>query len=229
MPMEGKELLRMVPLFSDLNEEELGLLAQASSSAHFCKDQVILMEEEEGSTLFVIERGKVKVSVQDRQGREFVLAVLGQGDFFGEMSLLDGKPRSATVVALEDTTALTLRRGDFLSLIHRNPWVAVRLLEEMAWRIRVADSKMKSLALLDVTGRIVYSLLQMAEDGVRTPDGVLLPSRVTRQLLADMSGTSRETVSRTLGRLRDEGYICISGRRIVILKEKQLWEDFLLF
>jgi len=225
--MEGKELLRMVPLFSDLKDEELELLAQVSYPAHFCKGQVILMEEEEGNTLFVIERGRVKVSVQGRDGREFVLAVLGEGDFFGEMALLDGKPRSATVVALEDTTALTLRRGDFLAIIHRNPWVAVRLLEEMARRIRVADNKMKSLALLDVTGRIVYSLLQMAEDGVRTSEGVLLPSRVTRQLLADMSGTSRETVSRTLGRLRDEGYIRINGRRIVILKEKQLWNDFL--
>jgi len=225
--MKIKELLRIVPLFSDLEDEELELLAQASYPAHFYKGQVILMEEEEGNTLFVIERGKVKVSVQDKEGRELVLAVLGEGDFFGEMAILDGKPRSASVVALEDTLALTLRRGDFLNIIHRNPWVAVRLLEEMAKRIRKADVKMKSLALLDVTGRIVYSLLQMAEDGVRVPEGVLLPSRVTRQLIADMSGTSRETVSRTLGRLRDDGYIRISGRRIILLREEELWEHFI--
>jgi CRP/FNR family transcriptional regulator/CRP/FNR family cyclic AMP-dependent transcriptional regulator len=195
----------------------------------FPADNLIILAEDAGDSLFIIFRGQVKVSIINEDGREVILAMLGPGDFFGEMSLLDGKPRSANVIATEETELLTLFRSDFLHLVERLPEVAVKVIAALTARLRKADRKIESLALMDVSGRVATVLLQIAEEsGTVTPRGVAIRSRPTQQELANMAGTSRETVSRVLKRLEEQGYIATQGREIVILREADLQTDYTL-
>ncbi len=217
--------LRQVALFAGLQDDQLRALAKVTVTRAFSKESFIILADEEGDALFLIAKGQVKVSLVSEDGREVILSLLGPGAVFGELSLLDGKPRSANVVATEDTELMMLRRSDFLQLLHRVPQIAISLLAELAARLRKTDRKIEGLALLDVTSRISETLLQLAsEQGSDTPQGVILRSRPTHQQLANMSGTTRETVSRVLKRLEIQGYISCKGRTITILREEH-WKD----
>ncbi len=223
-----KQLLRRVSLFSGLKEDELDALAEVTARKTFQKHSVILLAEEEGNSLFIIQKGRVKVSILSEDGREIVLTLLGDGEFFGEMSLLDGLPRSATVIALEDTEALMLRREDLLRLIERTPQIAIKLMAELTIRLRKTDQKIESLALLDVAGRIASAVLQLASDeGEETPEGLVIYNHPTQQLLANMTGSTRETVSRVLKRFRKEGYMASKGRNWIIFREEDMRREFL--
>jgi len=219
-------LLRKVPLFEGLKDEDLEAIAKVTITRSYSKDQVIILAEEEGDSLFIIETGQVKVCIVSEDGREVILSMLGEGAVFGELSLLDGKPRSANVIATHDTDLYTVRRSDFLQLIYKMPQIAVGMLAELAVRLRKTDRKIEGLALLDVTSRISETLLQLAtEQGSETEDGILLEDRPTHQQLANMSGTTRETVSRVLKRLESQGYIITKGRSITILREDKWGKD----
>ena len=219
-------LLRQVPLFEGLDDEQLDAIALVTITRRFDKHQVIILAEEEGDALFIISSGQVKVSIVSEDGREVILSLLGTGSVFGELSLLDGKPRSANVVATENTDLYMLRRSDFLQLVYKVPQIAVGLLAELAARLRKTDRKIGGLALLDVTSRISETLLQLADEhGTETDDGVLLKSRPTHQQIANMSGTTRETVSRVLKRLEKQGYISTEGRTITIVHEEDHKSD----
>ena len=212
------ELLKRVSLFEGLNDEELSTLSQVALPRLFPKDRVVIMAEDEGDTLFVISTGQVKVSIVSEDGREVILSMLGKGNFFGEMSLLDGHPRSANVTTMQETELLMVRRADFLRLIQNKPQIAVKLLAVLASRLRKTDRKIKGLALSDVTGRITQTLLQLAEEqGATTPEGILIHNRPRHQDLANMSGTTRETVSRVLKRLESQGYIVHKGKDLLIV------------
>ena len=219
-------LLRTVPLFEGLDDDDLEAIARVTIKRSIHKDQVIILAEEEGDTLFIIIKGQVKVSILSEDGREVILSLLGEGAVFGELSLLDGKPRSANVVATQDAEIYTLRRPDFLQLMSRVPQIAISLLAELATRLRRTDRKIEGLALLDVTGRISETLLQLATDhGNESEEGIVLESRPTHQQLANMSGTTRETVSRVLKRLENQGYLKCRGRTITIFREGHLRAD----
>lgn len=214
-------LLRRVPLFEVLKDDDLEAIARVTITRGYDKDQVIILAEEEGDALFIIASGQVKVSIVSEDGREVILSLLGEGAVFGELSLLDGKPRSANVVATADTQLYMVRRPDFLQLIYKVPQIAIGLLAELAARLRKTDRKIEGLALLDVTSRISETLLQLAEEqGSPSEGGITLISRPTHQQLANMSGTTRETVSRVLKRLEGQGYISTEGRSITILRDE---------
>jgi CRP/FNR family transcriptional regulator/CRP/FNR family cyclic AMP-dependent transcriptional regulator len=214
------KFLRNVSLFESLNDDELQALSELAFTRSFGKDGIIILAEEEGDTLFIIKKGQVKVSIVSEEGREVILSLLGTGTVFGELSLLDGKPRSANVTAIEETDLIMLRRADFVQLIYKMPQIAPALLAELATRLRRTDRQVEGLALLDVTSRISQTLLQLAADqGVETANGVIIENRPTHQELANMSGTTRETVSRVLKRLENQGYVECSGRKITILRE----------
>ena len=218
--MNHMDFLRNVSLFESLDQQELEALSDLTFTRSFGKDGVIILAEEEGDTLFILKKGQVKVSIVSEEGREVILSLLGPGSGFGELSLLDSKPRSANVVATEDTDLLMLRRSDFIQLIYKTPQIATALLAELATRLRKTDRQIEGLALLDVTSRISETLLQLAtEQGTETADGGVIESRPTHQELANMSGTTRETGSRVIKRLEGQGYINCSGRRITILRE----------
>jgi len=223
-----KALLREVPLFSDLSEEEMRSISEITVTRKYPKNAVILMADEEGDTMFVISRGRVKVSLLGEDGSEVILSLLGIGQFFGEMSLLDGKPRSATVTAIEDSEVILLRRPDFLRSLERIPRIAVKLLSFLTGRLRKADQQIENLALRNVSGRVAATLIQLAEEqGTETDEGIVITDRPTHQDLGNMAGTTRETVSRVLKRFEREGYIASRGRDLIILGERDLRQDFL--
>ena len=216
-------LLRNVPLFSSLSDAQLEKLASLATTKVYPKETVIFFEQDEGDTLFVINRGRVKVAKISDEGKEIILAILGANEFFGDMSLLDGEPRSATVIALEETEVSTIRRNAFTMLVKENPQIAVDLLGILSQRIRDANRKIGNLALLDVYGRLARMLLDFANaEGRDVGDGRIAFRRPTHQAIANMIGTSRETVTRTLGDLHRRGYIELSGKEIII---KNLHEE----
>lgn len=212
--------LRKVPLFNCLGEPEFEKLAQLTVDQTYPKGSMIILAEDVGDTLFIIRKGQIKISVFHADGREVIFSLLGPGKVFGELALLDGKPRSANAMALKDSELLTIRRSDFLQLIYENPQVATSLLAELASRLRRTDEKIEGLALLDVTSRISQTILQLAEDqGIESAEGVLIKNRPTHQQLANMSGTTRETVSRVISRLEAQGYLTCQGRQILVLRD----------
>ena len=224
--MSHVSFLRQVGLFESLDDAEIDALSELTFTRTFTKDTVIILAEEEGDTLFIIKNGQVKVSIVSEEGREVILSLLGGGAVFGELSLLDGKPRSANVVATEDTELLMLRRTDFVQLIYKTPQIATALLAELASRLRKTDRQIEGLALLDVTSRISETLLELAsEQGNESEEGVTIRNRPTHQELANMSGTTRETVSRVLKRLESQGYIISKGRQLIILREESWAKD----
>jgi CRP-like cAMP-binding protein len=156
--------------------------------------------------------GQVKVVLIGEDGREVILSVLAQGDFFGEMSLIDDEPRSAHVIAMEDAQLLVLRREDFQRALEEYPRIALGLLRALSRRLRRADDKIGALVLLDVLGRVARVLLELADES----GGDLITKRVTHHTLAQMIGSSRETVSRTIRELADRGLIEVSRKGIRI-------------
>ncbi len=219
--------LRNVSIFEELPERDLEKIANLGTRKIFSKGSVILMEDEVGSALFIIINGKVKVSRLDETGREVILSILGPGEVFGEMSLLDGLKRSATVSAIADTEVLIIYRDDFLNLLNKHPQIAISLLRELALRLRKADMQIKSLSLKDAKGRIGCVLIMLADDlGKMYKGQVIVESIPTQQDLANMAGTSRETVSRVLTRFQKEGLIKIEGRTLIILEYEKMKQMF---
>ncbi len=227
--------LRKVGIFSGLDDSDLQAIAEIVIPRHYTKGQLIVLAEEEGSSFFIIGRGEVKVSVMSEDGREVILSILREGEFFGEMAVLNGKPRSATVTATEDSDILLIRRPDFLRLLQEIPQISIKFLQELAGRLRKADRMIESLALMDVPVRIMRTLLQLADEiGIDTEVGIVIRNRPTHQQLSEMAGTTRETVSRVLKKLERLGYIR-SGRNItgsnmkeiVILKPDEMREMIL--
>lgn len=211
--------LRRVPLFEALGTEELRWLAEAARLRRFPKNCMVILADDRGDAFFIIESGRAKVSVTAPDGREVILSVLNPGDFFGDMSLLDGRPRSANVTTLSDSEMFVLRRPDFQKAVQLHPSIAVKLTVALAQRLRHADRQTASLALLGIADRVCGVLVSLAEDeGEETPEGLVITRRPTHQVLASMAGTARETVTRVLRRLEEEGYIRSEGKRLVILR-----------
>jgi CRP/FNR family cyclic AMP-dependent transcriptional regulator len=212
--------LRQIDLFAGLDDSELEQLAALLRSNHYKRGAFIVLAEEAGDEFFIIRRGRVKVNIVHEDGREIILSLLGTGEVFGELSLLDGRPRSANVVTLEDTELLLLRRDLFLDLLYRHPHIATAMLAELAGRLRKTDMQIEGLALMNVTSRVAKTILNIImEQGEDREDGVVLERRPTHQELAQMAGTTRETVTRVISRLEREGYIQCQGRRIIAFKE----------
>jgi len=205
-------ILQKVPLFGQLSPAELDRVAEITRERSYPRNSVILFEDDPGDALYVVAKGQVKVVLIGEDGREVILSVLGEGDFFGEMSLIDEEPRSAHVIAMEDSNLLVIRREDFQSILQQSPGIAMGLLRELSRRLRRVDEKVGSLVLLDVNGRVAQLLLDLADEAGSTR----ITRRLTQHTIAQMSGSSRETVSRTMRELVEKGYIEISRREILI-------------
>ncbi|GAC1654273.1 MAG: Crp/Fnr family transcriptional regulator [Gemmatimonadaceae bacterium] len=207
---ETTDFLATVPLFKGLPREELDHFASLVREKGFPKGSVILFENDPGDSLFVVRAGRVKVVLVGEDGREVILGVLGPGEHFGELSLIDDQPRSAHVIAMDDATLLVLHRDDFRKRVELSPVVAWALLVELSRRLRRADTKIGSLVLLDVPGRIARLLLDLADES----GSEAIEKPVTHQTIAQMIGASRETVSRTMKEFQDGGLVAVERRRI---------------
>ncbi len=219
------DLFRQVPLFSGLDDADIQSLMTVAVRRKFQKDAVIFFEDDLGDSLFMIISGRVKVTILSDDGREIILSMLSEKDFFGEMSLLDNEPRSATAIAVQDTEVTVLHQKEFMSIVENRPRVLLNLLSVLSDRLRKANHQIGSLALLDVYGRVAGVLLEMArEQGVRLKDGRIRFRRPTHQEIANMIGATRETVSRMISDLHRQGYIEISGKNVII--QDQFAKDF---
>ena len=225
--MKNIELLKTVSLFWDLDKTELGYISDKMVSKKFENGNLIFLEESEGKNLFFVVEGSVKVTRLSKDGREVILAMLNAGDFFGEMSLLDGEARSANVIALEKTEVLSLNRDDFLVVLHDYPKIAIQLLKEMTSRLRKSDRQIVSLSLSDAEKRIALCIVRFAdEQGVIKNGQVTIPKIPIQQDIANMAGTSRETVSRAMSLLTEEKYIERNGKELKILNYKRFIKEF---
>jgi CRP/FNR family cyclic AMP-dependent transcriptional regulator len=220
-------VLKTIPLFSELSDQELREIQRVAVRQTFKKDNMILIEEEVGSTMFIILDGRVKISRLSDEGREVILSILSEGDFFGEMSILDGQTRSANVVTLSDSEILIIRREDFLQMLHDYPQIAINLLKELAHRLRRSDSQIKSLSLQNATGKVASTLLRIADDSGKIRKGqVEIAKLPPQQDLANMAGTSRETISRVIKSLCKSGYLRKEGSRLIIVDYDTFRSDF---
>jgi CRP-like cAMP-binding protein len=215
--MSKTDHLRNVPIFTDLTDSDLTKIASNMVPRVYEKGQMILLEESMGETFFIITQGAVKVTRLSADGREVILAMLGESDFFGEMSLLDGEGRSANIVANEYAKVLTLSRSDFLDCLESYPKIAIALLEELAIRLRKSDQQIESLSLSDSEHRIGITLIRLAgELGTIKQGHVTVKNLPYQQDIANMAGTSRETVSRTLKLLEDKKLVRRENRNLTI-------------
>ena len=215
--MSKTDHLRNVPIFTDLTDSDLTKIASKMVPRVYEKGQMILLEESMGETFFIITQGAVKVTRLSADGREVILAILGESDFFGEMSLLDGEGRSANIVANEDAKVLTLSRNDFLDCLESYPKIAIALLEELATRLRKSDQQIESLSLSDSEHRIGITLNRLAAElGTIKQGHVTVKTLPYQQDIANMAGTSRETVSRTLKLLEDKKLVRREKRNLTI-------------
>jgi CRP/FNR family cyclic AMP-dependent transcriptional regulator len=213
--VSGEATLQNVPLFSQLSPADLHRVEEVARERTYPRNSVILFEDDPGDALYVVKQGQVKVVLIGEDGREVILSVLGEGQFFGEMALLDDEPRSAHVIAMEDSTLVVLRREEFQGILAQSPALALALLRELTRRLRRADEKVGSLVLLDVNGRVARLLLDMAEEA----GGDRITKRLTHHTIAQMIGSSRETVSRTMRELSEKGFIDVT-RKDILLRDR---------
>ncbi len=212
------KFLKSVRIFRRLDEDALTELADYFKTRHYGKNNLIIFEDDAGLQFFVIRSGQVKISRISQQGEEVILAILGPGQFFGEVSIIDGGPRSATVTSLDDVELLSISRERFQYFLSEYPQLALALLREMASRFRKSDAQIKSLSLMDARERVANTLFQLAlEIGLeRKEREYVIEDLPLQRDLANIAGTSRETVSRIITRFQEEGLVQREGNRLVI-------------
>ena len=212
-------LFRKFALFAELDDRELAQIAAVAKTRHYAKDDVIFHADESGDVFCLIRDGQVKVTMISPEGKEIILSLLGPGDFFGEMALLDDEPRSATVVATEPLDLVTIWRSDFLTILQENFSIAKKIFAELSRRLRSASNRIESLATMDVYGRLARFFLELAQDGGKELDnGYVAVTRPTHQAIANMIGTSRETVSRLIHDLMRQNLLLSEGKTIYLRK-----------
>ena len=214
---ENKAFLRRVPLFSGLTEPQLEALAAGSARRSYPKGRTIVSEGEPSQSMYILLAGRAKVQRSDSEGKEVILAVLGSGEFFGEMSLIDDAPRSASVITLEPCEFMAVSKDAFKALLAQSPEVSMNVMRGLVRRLREADKKIETLALLDVYGRVARVLLDFSEEvgGER-----IVKNKLPRQEIAKMIGASREMVSRVMKGLELDGYIVPMPEGRLALREK---------
>lgn len=221
--------LKNIPVFSSLSEKHLEELSEIMLEKTYRKNQVIFDQGDPGDSLIIIRNGLVKISLVDSNNHEFIIKTFSMNDFFGEMSLLDGGPRSATATAVEDTQALIIFRDNFVGLIQKNPSVALGMLTELSNRLRTTTENISNLTFFDAYGKVARCLLDLADKiGKKEETGLAMHLTLSRQELANMSGLSRETFARILKEFQVRGCLKVQGKKILILNEKIMRREIVI-
>lgn len=209
-------MLNQLYMFSELAPKETENLLQHSTTRTYPANTIMISEGDSSDSLYVMLEGEVKVYASDEQGKEVILNILGPGEYFGELALLDNEPRSASVKSLKRTKVLVITKDDFKNSLDTNSEMVYNLINALIKQVRALTSNVKSLALLDVYGRVARTLLELSTE----VDGkMVIEQKLTQQDIADMVGASREMVSRILNDLVKGGYITIKNK-IFTINEK---------
>ena len=206
-------VLKAVPLFSSFPEDQLRMLAAVVTRKSTPRSTTVMAGGDATDSLYIVLSGRLKVMMSDADGKEVILSILGPGEFFGEMGLIDDSPRSASVVTIEPCELLSITKRDFKKCLAENFEMSMAVMRGLVRRLREADRKIGSLALLDVYGRVARLLLDMAED---VNGQKMVTKRLPKQDIAKMIGASREMVSRVMKDLQLGGYIEVRGSTIVL-------------
>jgi CRP/FNR family transcriptional regulator, cyclic AMP receptor protein len=225
------EELRQLPIFEGLAPEPARELQAEMTRRPVPRGHVVFAEGQPGNRLFAILDGKVKISQSGPDGRENLLAILGPGDLFGELSLFDPGPRTATATAVSDAHLASLDHDQLRPYLTQHPAVSIQLLEAVARRLRRTNEAMADLVFSDVPGRMAKTLLELADrfgepagpvDGHWPPGAVRVAHDLTQEELAQLVGASRETVNKTLSDFVARGWLIVDGRAVVILNRERL-------
>jgi CRP/FNR family cyclic AMP-dependent transcriptional regulator len=206
--------LKSIPLFQGLQESDLRALAERTVTRSYPKQAIIVNEGDESDSLYLILAGRVKIYLSEESGKELILAIKGPGQYFGEM-VLDEQPRSASVMTLEPAQFAVLSRADFKAFLLRHGEVALQLIQNLIRVARGLNQNVRSLAMLDVYGRVARMLLELAVD---RGGKMVIPERLTQKDLAARVGASREMINRILRDLTAGGYVSVKEGRITINK-----------
>lgn len=213
---ELRDLLKKVPLFAQLSDDVLAGLAQQLRRRTYRKDTMIFHKDQAGDALYIVESGRIRIFLPTAAGEELTVEVAGSGDVFGELALLDGRPRSASAETLEDTTVFTLSREEFQRYLAANAQLAAALVELLSNRLRHVTEYAESLAFLDVHARLARALLEMAERYGVKKDGLEIDFDITQADLATMVGATRERVNRALAAFRAQNLVELRGKKIIL-------------
>ena len=209
------QILKSSPIFSSLNDDELGELANLAHERSFMSNEFIFWDGDSPDWFYVVAEGKVKVLKHSSSGREFIIAFLGSGEIVGEVAVFENKPYPASAQAIAETRVIGIKRADFLSFLANRPQVALKIINILGGRLRDAQNRLRDLASERVEQRIASVLVMLS-----AKLGLTLP--ITRQEIADMAGTTTETAIRVMSQLKDRGIIRSTRGKVVILDEKKL-------
>jgi CRP/FNR family cyclic AMP-dependent transcriptional regulator len=202
-------VLKKIPLLASLAETDQENLASLMKHKAIRKGELLFRQGDEGTTLYIILQGRIKISVS-RRTDTVTLAILGQGEFFGEMALLDDLPRSADAMALEDSQLYALNRKDFLSFLKN-------ILDSLSFRLRKTDILLAEMCFLNLSARLVIKLVELAEPlAVSAAKPQVCTLKISQQELADILGVSRESINKELKILRSKGYVSTARNSIII-------------
>jgi CRP/FNR family transcriptional regulator len=220
------EFLKNIELFSSLTDEELLQISNRIVVKEFSRNETILHEEETNEFMYIILLGKVKVVQTTEEGKEIILAIHQSEKFFGELSLIDGKTSSAAVMAMEEALIAIISKENFYALLYSQSKVLENLLRILCSRLRESWKRIHILNFREAPQRIkmLFTILS-GENGEKTPDGTKINLRLTHQELADMTGLTRETVTRVLGQWQREGLITVSRNRYILLHHNFFLND----
>lgn len=222
-------IIKSVPFFNKLNPQEVTALTHRMVIRSFGSGRVIFHHGDPGGLLYIIIKGKVKITHSTTEGQEALLAIMGAGDFFGELALLDDTPRSATAEAVSETETLTLHREEFIQFIRGNPDFALHVLHTLAQHIRRLNSQLSDVFFLDLPARLARTLLLLAEQhGRPAEDGTLIDLALTQTDLAEMTGATRVSINKSMGLFRRANWVSTKGRRFTIL-DRQGLQNFIQF
>jgi CRP-like cAMP-binding protein len=217
------DVLRQAPLFSALDDEAAAALRSSMGEGRLRRGEVLFHEGDAGDKLYIVTDGKIKLGRTSSDGRENLLAIMGPGQMFGELSLFDPGPRSATVTAITDTAYLSLSHEDMMRWLDGRPAVALGLLSQLAGRLRRSNDVVADLVFSDVPGRVAKALLDLADRFGRTADdGVHVHHDLTQEELAQLVGASRETVNKALADFASRGWIRLEPRSVVIMDVERM-------
>lgn len=218
-----REALRCTPLFAGLSAAELDQLATHAAERRFAVGEMLVRRGEPGSSMIVLVQGRLRVGATSAEGRELTIGLLGSGSVLGDMALLDGKPRSADVVAMSAGLALILERSAVLPFLRERPELLLRLLQILCERLRRADAALEDLALASLAARLARVLLLLAaEHGTAGPGGTVIRLSLSQSDLAAQVGATREGVNRQLRRWREEGVVGEQDGNLVLARPTAL-------
>ena len=211
------ENIRNVSFFSTLSDHELEMVARIAYAKTFSKGYMVFEEGEKRDTLYIVLKGRVKISLYDEDGREYILDIIGKDGFFGELSLFEELSGFANVMTLEQSDLLMIRRNDFMKLLMENQDFALSMIKELSKRLRAANEKLKSFAFLGVEGRILKYLMDIGEkSGAKIKDRIIIENGPTQVEIASACGCSRETVSRMVKSLVEKGRLSVLKKQYTL-------------